>query len=96
MAGKRIVRRLETSYLESLRLERGLSADEVCRRAQIDPITLRRLEVCGVQRPHAATVQKLADLYDIRPAKLADELFAYRRRYVAAEREAETAESAAA
>lgn len=92
---ERIVRRLAISYLEALRLDRGLTADEVCRRAQIDPLTLRRLEVCGARQPKASTLRALGDVYDVRPAKLADEILAFHRRYTSA-RESETLESEAA
>ena len=52
--------------LERLRIERGLSRHQVARLAHVNRKTLKRLEE-GVGEPRAATIQKLAQFYGVRP-----------------------------
>jgi transcriptional regulator with XRE-family HTH domain len=70
--------------LERLRIERGLSRNEVARGAPLNRKTLKRLEVCSGEEPLARTIQKLADFYGVRPDWLLREI---RRDFFEAEHE---------
>ena len=52
--------------LERLRIERGLSRNQVARQAPVNRKTLKRLEE-GIGEPRALTIHKLAIFYGVRP-----------------------------
>jgi len=62
------------SFLEGLRLQRGLSQTDVQTLTGLAPRTLRRLERDPSYKPQASTVERLADLYNVPPARLLNEL----------------------
>jgi transcriptional regulator with XRE-family HTH domain len=72
---------LGTSYLEGLRLDRGWSIQEAARRANVDVLTVRRLELMGAKRPIPRTLRAFSLIYGVPVVRINDEICAWRARY---------------
>lgn len=71
---------LVVSTLERLRLERGLSLNDVAKAVPIDRKTLSYLEDGDAVTPRAGTIMRLARFYGVRPDWLMIEYQRDRRR----------------
>lgn len=62
-----IRRRRLSAALRQLRLDRGMSAEMVARKAGWDPSKISRIESDNWKRPRIADIQRLSDIYQVDP-----------------------------
>jgi transcriptional regulator with XRE-family HTH domain len=63
------IREILAKNATALRRERGLTQEEVCRRAKIDPSYLWGIEK-GIRNPSIEVVARLAEVYGVHPYEL--------------------------
>ena len=56
--------------IQRLRKDKGLSQDELARKADIPYTTLTKIEICVIKKPSVFAVAKIADALDISLDKL--------------------------
>jgi len=71
--------RIEVTLLEKLRLDRGLSAEEVCEATGVAEKTLRRYENAEDFRPTFVVLKRLAEFYEVQPSELLADLRRFQR-----------------
>jgi transcriptional regulator with XRE-family HTH domain len=62
--------RAEVSLLEALRVDRGLTIEQVCRETGVSPKTIKRYEQADTTRPSGDALERLARFYRVRASEL--------------------------
>lgn len=65
----------DVSWLESLRVDRGISLAQAVRETGVSHKTIRKYEDAdGCMYPHPKTLQKLADYYGVTPSQILNDM----------------------
>lgn len=70
----------ETTLVEALRVDRGLTVDHVARETGVSHKTIKRYETADTDRPSGDALERLARFYGVRASVLLDDMRTFARR----------------
>ncbi|HTE61056.1 MAG TPA: helix-turn-helix transcriptional regulator [Solirubrobacteraceae bacterium] len=71
----------ETTLVEALRVDRGLTVEHVAHVTGVSPKTIKRYETAETTRPSGDALERLARFYGVRASVLLDDIRTFARRW---------------